>query len=44
MVNLEKFNQEDPLNEHLRTHWQQIYSDDVALIYLHPDITFHAHK
>ena len=38
MVDLEDFNKEDPLNEYLRENWQELYADDVALIYLHPEI------
>lgn len=40
LVNLEEFNKEDPLYEYLHKNWQQIYSDEVALIYLHPEIEY----
>lgn len=40
MVDLKKFNKEEPLYGYLQEHWQEIYADDVAIVFLHPDIEF----
>ena len=39
MFNMTEFNKEEDIYPYLREHWDKIYSDDIAAVFVHPSVT-----
>ncbi|MEA1926350.1 MAG: hypothetical protein U9M90_03900 [Patescibacteria group bacterium] len=38
LVDLDEFNKEEPIYSFLRENWKEVYSDNTAIVYLHPSV------